>query len=57
MSVGWQNNNNNNNNNNPQFRVIIKNSSDHRGKETRVVFISLIHNKNSAINSLLPFFF
>ena len=45
-------------NNNQSFRVgIFKNNIDHRGKETCAVFDLPLHNKNSAINVLLPFFF
>ena len=39
------------------FRLgTFKNNIDHRGKETRAIFGLPIHNKNSAINGLLPFF-
>ena len=40
------------------FRVgTFKNNIDHRDRETCVIFGLPIHNKNSAINGLLPFFF
>ena len=36
---------------------MFKNNIDHRDRETCVIFGLPIHNKNSAINGLLPFFF
>ena len=54
MSVGQQINNKNNT---PVRVGTFNNNIDHRGKETCALFISPIYNKNSTINSFLPFFF